>query len=300
MKDDYYIKNENYKILNIENDKYVNDYKYEKIDNYKFYSGNDYKSKYDSISDKELEILLADALRRTRSSNSTNILIPTPTPVATAPVVTPTPATVVPTPTATPTPTPPVSTVMTNAGSIPTPTPQITTAGPSRMIQKFLNDTTSATVAENFRGWVLPNGQLVSQYNEFGSTGRQDHGALVKLFFSGLQEHDSAKYDELMLIYSDYVSKNHNARDIYESFAVDALGWMQVSEFGTKRIIARQERWQDRLLAPFILDFGFDLVSSSNPNQGLCYNSSFYRLYDDIKQIITLGLEQKYSVPISR
>ena len=239
------------------------------------------------MSDKELNYLISNALRNNRS----NIASPSSTPATPKPVLP-----VIPTPTqypiTAPAPTPIVPKPV-------LPDTQKDTVEPNSMIKKFLDDTTSASVANNFRGWVLPNGQLVSQYNDNGAYGRQDHGALVKLFINGLQEHDRDKYDEMMAIYNDYVSKNHNAYDVYESFAVDALGWIQVSEFGSKRIIARQENWQNRLLAPFIVDFGFDLVSSDNPNQGVCYNSRFFRLYDSIKEIITYGLEKKYSSSIS-
>ena len=306
MKDDYFKNNYIYKIdnnreniINNIEDKYIN-----KIENFGFYEQNIIYDKYSNMSDKDLDLLISNAL----ISNRARIAVPSSTPTPPLPVIptpTQTPITIpIPTPTAPMQPLPVIPTPAQTPTTIPTPSPVLPdtpkdTSDLHPMIKKFLDDTTSVSVANDFRGWVLPNGQLVSQYNDNGAYGRQDHGALVKLFINGLQEHDRDKYDEMMAVYNVYVSKNHNAYDVYESFAVDALGWMQVSEFGSKRIIARQENWQNRLLAPFIVDFGFDLVSSDNPNQGVCYNSRFFRLYDSIKEIITYGLEKKYSSSIS-
>ena len=81
--------------------------------------------------------------------------------------------------------------------------------------------------------------------------------------------------------------------DLDESFAVETLGWMQIAHFGRKNIVYRGERWQDRLLRPFLVDYGFRYEIA---NSGKSYELEFASLYDHIDEIIRLGLEKNLSL----
>lgn len=167
-----------------------------------------------------------------------------------------------------------------------------------RIINKFMNDITNKQVNGNFRGWVLPNGLLISQYNETtdaymsGSPRRQDHSSLVKTFIAGLEEYDKEAYDRIQKLYSDYLNLyGVRSGDYDESFAVEKLGWMQVSVCGTKVIAYRAERWQDRILRPFFMDYGFKYVVQDS---GRSYEMEFAYLYDHMDEIMELGLKKRY------
>ena len=167
-----------------------------------------------------------------------------------------------------------------------------------RTIGKFLSDITTKQANGNFRGWVLPNGLLISQYNETtdaymsGSPRRQDHSSLVKTFMAGLEEFDIDSYKCIKELYSNYLSlygvKN---ADYDESFAVEKLGWMQVSVCGSRIIAYRAERWQDRILRPFFIDYGFTYIVQ---DKGRSYEMEFAHLYDHMDEIMELGLRKRY------
>lgn len=159
------------------------------------------------------------------------------------------------------------------------------------VIQRFITEMFNKHANSGFRGWILPNGLLLSQYDD-ESIVRQDHSKLIKLFMEGLEIFNKDLYDKMILLYSDYVLKNSNARDIYESFAVDVLGWIQISECGSRRLICVGERWQDKLISPFINEYGMELILRDNV--GLSHSSSFGDIYGETEQIMQLGLEKKY------
>ncbi len=157
-------------------------------------------------------------------------------------------------------------------------------------IQKFLDDIQNKSASSNFRGWVLPNGILLSQYTD--KEKRQDHSSLVKIFMAGVEEYDTDLYNRLKDIYQQYLAMyGMKSGDLDESFAVEALGWMQVSVFGRRNILYRGERWQDRILTPFFVEHNFSYELS---NRGRCYTVEFETLYDNIDEIMKLGLKKKY------
>lgn len=167
-----------------------------------------------------------------------------------------------------------------------------------KIINKFLSDITSKQVNGNFRGWVLPNGLLISQYSETtdayisSSPRRQDHSSLVKTFMAGLEEYDRGAYDRMQTLYSNYLSLNGvSGGDYDESFAVETLGWMQVSVCGSRVIAYRAERWQDRILRPFFMDYGFKYIVQ---DRGRSYEMEFAHLYDNMDEILELGLRKRY------
>ena len=167
-----------------------------------------------------------------------------------------------------------------------------------KIINKFLSDITSKQANGNFRGWVLPNGLLISQYNETtdayisSSPRRQDHSSLVKTFMAGLEEYDRDAYDRIQSLYNDYLSfYGVRGGDYDESFAVERLGWMQVSVCGSRVIAYRAERWQDRILRPFFMDFGFTYLVQ---DKGRSYEMEFAYLYDHMDEIMELGLRKRY------
>ena len=167
-----------------------------------------------------------------------------------------------------------------------------------RIIGKFLSDITTKQANGNFRGWVLPNGLLISQYNETtdaymsGSPRRQDHSSLVKTFMAGLEEFDIDMYNRIQKIYGDYLSLyGVRSGDYDESFAVEKLGWMQVSVCGSRIIAYRAERWQDRILRPFFMDYGFTYIVQ---DKGRSYEMEFAHLYDHMDEIMELGLRKRY------
>ncbi len=163
------------------------------------------------------------------------------------------------------------------------------------IIEKFLSDIRSVNGSSSFRGWMLPNGELLSQYVDTteGTRGvRQDHAKLFKVFFAGLEKYNKDAYDVMKKLYDNYLAAHgFSSGDWDESFAVEVLGWMQIAHNGRMRILYRGERWQDRLLRPFLIDYGFNFEIS---DFGDCHYVEFMSIYDYIDEIISLGLEQKY------
>ncbi len=158
-------------------------------------------------------------------------------------------------------------------------------------VDKVVEEMFNKGLDKYFRGWILPNGQWISQYrNEKGT--RQDHSKIIKLFIKGTKEQDIRSYLGLMKLYENYVSNNYGCRDIYESFAVEYLGWIQVSENGRKRIICRGERWQDKYIGTFINNYNFSLEIA---DRGECYNYLFPKIYDNSKEIIVKELKKVYN-----
>ena len=168
------------------------------------------------------------------------------------------------------------------------------------VIESFLNDIRSKRVSGLFRGWLLPNGQLLSQFvaRNVSDGGRQDHANLYKIFIAGVKEYDIDLYNKITKLYEQYLSSRNlpTYYDHDETFAVEALGWTQVSVNGGKGILCRAERWQNRLIRPFIEDYGFRLEIS---DFGECSYVEFMNLYDHIDEVITLGLESKYNSRLS-
>ena len=167
-----------------------------------------------------------------------------------------------------------------------------------KVIDKFMSDITNKKANQNFRGWVLPNGLLISQYNETQDAHmdktprRQDHSSLTKTFMAGLEEFDKDAYDRIQILYDEYLKLyGVHSGDYDESFAVERLGWMQVSVCGTKVIAYRAERWQDRILRPFFMDYGFKYVVQDS---GRSYEMEFAYLYDHMDEIMELGLKKRY------
>ena len=167
-----------------------------------------------------------------------------------------------------------------------------------RVIDKFMSDITNKQINQNFRGWVLPNGLLISQYNETteaymsSSPRRQDHSSLIKTFMAGLEDFDKDAYERVQSLYSGYLNLyGLRSGDIDETFAVERLGWMQVSVCGTKVIAYRAERWQDRILRPFFMDYGFKYIVQ---DKGRSYEMEFAHLYDHMDEIMELGLRKRY------
>ncbi len=163
------------------------------------------------------------------------------------------------------------------------------------LVEKFLSDIRNKQGNASFRGWMLPNGELLSQYVDTteGTRGvRQDHAKLFKVFFAGLEKYNKDAYDIMKKLYDNYLAA-HGFRvgDWDESFAVEALGWMQIAHNGRMRILYRGERWQDKLIRPFLIDYGFNFEIS---DFGDCHYVEFMSIYDHIDEIISLGLEQKY------
>ncbi len=161
------------------------------------------------------------------------------------------------------------------------------------LIEAFMKDILDKGASASFRGWLLPNGQLLSQYND--TTGdqskRQDHSKLIELFISGLKDYSPEDYAKIKILYENY-QQSMLVGDAYESFAVEVLGWIQISHFGRMRLVYRGERWQDSLIRPFLIDYGFNYEIS---NGAICYHDEFSHLFDHIEEIIELGLEKKYT-----
>ncbi len=156
-------------------------------------------------------------------------------------------------------------------------------------IEGFLSDMFNVAPDRSFRGWILPNGKLMSQFNISEMGGRQDHGNLIKLFINSLKEYDASLYEKLINTYNEYLQNNYGSRgyyDIHESFAVEVLGWMQVSYQAQRKIIAQGTNWQNKFLRPFFTDYGFAL--EIRPNKGYI---NLDIAYDNIMEIIKLGLE---------
>ena len=170
------------------------------------------------------------------------------------------------------------------------------------IIDSFLSDITKKQGSENFRGWVLPNGELLSQYSEIGKIEggtRQDHSSLFKTFMAGLEDYDIDAFDRIYALYEEYLDRyGMKGVDFSESFAVEVLGWMQINICGYKIILYQGERWQDRILRPFLVDYGFKYhIRNAKGN----YNTNgLDTLYDHINEILELGLTKKYSDTLER
>lgn len=164
-----------------------------------------------------------------------------------------------------------------------------------RIIDSFMMDITSKSGNGSFRGWILPNGELVSQYDDkaAGGYGRQDHGSLFRTFMDGLKEYDIDSFNRMSAKYEEYQRVCDVTADIRESFATEVLGWMQVNVCGQRVILYQGERWQDRLIRPFLMDYGFNYQIC--PNQDRYATSEFDNLCDHFGEILELGLKSKYN-----
>lgn len=164
-----------------------------------------------------------------------------------------------------------------------------------RIIDSFMMDITSKRGNSSFRGWILPNGELVSQYDDkaAGGYGRQDHGSLFRTFMDGLKEYDIDSFNRMSAKYEEYQRVCGVNGDIGESFATEVLGWMQVNVSGQRVILYQGERWQDRLIRPFLMDYGFNYQIC--PNQDRYATSEFDNLCDHFGEILELGLKSKYN-----
>lgn len=158
-----------------------------------------------------------------------------------------------------------------------------------------MEDITSKSGNSSFRGWILPNGELVSQYDDkaAGGYGRQDHGSLFRTFMDGLKEYDIDSFNRMSAKYEEYQRVCDVTADIRESFATEVLGWMQVNVCGQRVILYQGERWQDRLIRPFLVDYGFNYQIC--PNQDRYATSEFDNLCDHFGEILELGLKSKYN-----
>lgn len=206
----------------------------------------------------------------------------------------PQPQNVAPTPLVQPTYTPPVTPRTTTSQNVEIKIDEDIVKRANPIVEKFLSDIRRNAGSRSFRGWMLPNGELLSQYVDttVGAGVRQDHSKLFKVFFTGLEKYDKNSYDKMRKLYDDYLAKHGFSRgDWDESFAVEALGWMQIAHHGGMRILYRGERWQDRLLRPFLIDYGFNYEIS---DFGDCHYVEFMDIYNHIDEIISLGLEKKY------
>lgn len=164
-----------------------------------------------------------------------------------------------------------------------------------QIIDSFMEDITSKSGNSSFRGWILPNGELVSQYDDkaAGGYGRQDHGSLFRTFMDGLKEYDIDSFNRMSAKYEEYQRVCDVTADIRESFATEVLGWMQVNVCGQRVILYQGERWQDRLIRPFLMDYGFNYQIC--PNQDRYATSEFDNLCDHFGEILELGLKSKYN-----
>lgn len=143
---------------------------------------------------------------------------------------------------------------------------------------------------EKFRGWVLPDGQMVSYYIDKDLAPKivQDHGQLFRIFLLGLEVYDSNIYKKIQNELKQYSHLNQDANEPYESFAVERLGWLQVGIFGKNWIVCRGERFQDKFLDEFINKKNFKWICR---NKG---NVLYLPIYKDFKQIMLMGLKRKY------
>lgn len=164
-----------------------------------------------------------------------------------------------------------------------------------QIIDSFMEDITSKSGNSSFRGWILTNGELVSQYDDkaAGGYGRQDHGSLFRTFMDGLKEYDIDSFNRMSAKYEEYQRVCDVTADIRESFATEVLGWMQVNVCGQRVILYQGERWQDRLIRPFLVDYGFNYQIC--PNQDRYATSEFDNLCDHFGEILELGLKSKYN-----
>ena len=116
---------------------------------------------------------------------------------------------------------------------------------------------------------------------------------------AGLEDYDIDAFDRIYALYEEYLdSYGMKGVDFSESFAVEVLGWMQINICGYKIILYQGERWQDRILRPFLVDYGFKYhIRNAKGN----YNTNgLDTLYDHINEILELGLTKKYSDTLER
>lgn len=169
-----------------------------------------------------------------------------------------------------------------------------------QVIDSFMKDITSKSGNSSFRGWILPNGELISQYDDgiAGGIGRQDHGSLFRTFMNGLRKYDIDSFRRMNAKYGEYKRVCDVTGDIGESFATEVLGWMQVNVCGQKAILYQGERWQDRLIRPFLVDYGFNYMIC--PNKDRFGTIEFDNLYEHFGEILELGLQNKYNDSLER
>ena len=162
-------------------------------------------------------------------------------------------------------------------------------------ILKIMNDISKYSEAdEKFRGWVLPDGQMISYFYDESSAPKivQDHGQLFRIFLSGLEVYDTNLYKKIKEELKQYSHNNFDANEPYESFAVERLGWLQVGIFGKKWIICRGEKFQDKYLHEFINKKNFHMICH---NKGSVLNLS---VYPNFKHIFMIGLKRRYKPSI--
>ncbi len=158
-------------------------------------------------------------------------------------------------------------------------------------IFKIMNDISKySTADESFRGWVLPDGQMISYFIDESLAPKilQDHGQLFRIFLLGLEVYDKKIYEKVKNELKEYSHNNADANEPYESFAVERLGWLQVGIFGKKWIVCRCENFQDRFLDKFINEKNFKLICR---NKG---NVLYLPIYQNFKEILLIGLRRKY------
>ena len=165
------------------------------------------------------------------------------------------------------------------------------------IIDAFMKDIFVKEANSHFRGWILPNGQLIGEYDDrkYISGGRrQGHSALVEIFIDGLKTFNLDMYNSIVQLYDEYLQRQRLYRGTFafEAFAVDVLGWVQISVVGKSILYSRGEKWQDSIIRPFVCDYNFKIYVK---NTGKSYEREFAALYDNIDEIVKLGLENKYT-----
>lgn len=163
-----------------------------------------------------------------------------------------------------------------------------------QIIDNYIADTIT-NEKNNFRCWVLPNGNIYSQSANHNQI--LNHGMLVEIFFEGLKEFDEKLYTVMIDLYQKYRENVSQDANVEESFAVEVLGWMQVSSNNMYKYVAyRGENWQDKLLWPLFTNYDFKFLISNNK---YCQDSKFFQLYDHIDEIIDLGLQKSKKITLN-
>lgn len=157
-----------------------------------------------------------------------------------------------------------------------------------KITTELISDVLLRRNSYEYKGWILPNGQVVGIHP---STSHSDY---VKIFMEGLKDYDIKTYNRVMNLYDLYQEDNIYS-DIQESFAVEILGWVQVSPYARKLIICKAEHFQDKLIADLLNNHGYNYVVCNR------YQKTYHLdCYDDIDIIMEYGQKKSKKLTLNK
>lgn len=156
------------------------------------------------------------------------------------------------------------------------------------IVDTFMEDINTNEPNSFFRGWIFPNGKIISQNQN--SDLQLCHTDYIEIFLKGLEKFDFDSYVKIINLYKEYQNCYQVNSYILESFAVDVLEWIKIYSGKKKYLIYSGENWQDKLAFQFLTKYDFEYFTSQNQKLS---DYRLFQLYDHIDEIIELGLQKE-------